>query len=146
MQDDVDDILSQLKEHTTEIKKADDIQLDEPDVKKFLITKTGTLVQSAIDSMQSIQQGLGQTTDADEIMALAKLIEASAKAIDTLNTLHNAQERNKTSKEVKQMEIDARERMNREDNDTRKNLVFNREDLIRVLAEPRIVEGHVIED
>ncbi len=146
MQDDVDDILSQLKEHTTEIKKADDIQLDEPDVKKFLITKTGTLVQSAIDSMQSIQQGLGQTTDADEIMALAKLIEASAKAIDTLNTLHNAQERNKTSKEVKQMEIDARERMNREDNDARKNLVFNREDLIRVLAEPRVVEGHVIEE
>lgn len=146
MQDDVDDILSQLKEHTTEIKKADDIQLDEPDVKKFLITKTGTLVQSAIDSMQSIQQGLGQTTDADEIMALAKLIEASAKAIDTLNTLHNAQERNKTSKEVKQMEIDARERMNREDNDARKNLVFNREDLIRVLAEPRVVEGHVIEN
>ena len=146
MQDDVDDILSQLKEHTVEIKKSEDIKLEETDVKKFLITKTGTLVQTAIDSMQSIQQALGQSTDADEITALAKLIEASAKAIDTLNTLHNAQERNKTSKEVKQMEIDARERMNRDDNEVKKNLIFNREDLFKILTEPRVVKGEIIEE
>ena len=44
------------------------------------------------------------------------------------------------------MEIDARERMNRDDNEVKKNLIFNREDLFKILTEPRVVKGEIIEE
>ena len=149
MEEEVDDIIKQLANHTAVTKENKDIALQEGNVQEFLITKTGTLVEAAVDSMQTIKQTLGSTTDAEEITALAKLIEASAKAIDALNTLYNAAERNKTSKEIKQMEIKHREKMREEDEAANKEgnnfILTDRESVLSFLSMKQ-AKGKVLEE
>lgn len=146
---DVDDILSQLKTHK---KKYDEettsVNLTADGVQDFLIQKTGELVQEAISAMQSVNRAIANSTDAKEIAAMAEVIKAASAAVGTLTTLHTASEKNKVTREMKQLDIESREKMNTEDNQTR--VMLNREEILKYItnpdnANPRIAKGSVID-
>ena len=64
---------------------------------------------------------------------MAELIKASSSAIETLNKLHTAKERNDTQVAVKQMDVDSKERLNIVDNQTK--MLLSRDDIMKALVD-----------
>ena len=116
----VNDILSQIKSHnkdTTEIKKvAEEIDLD--NLEEFLVKKTSSLINSSVDMVDDVKEYIASAPENRDVASLAELIKASSSAIDTLSKLHTAKEQNKNRVEIKQMDIESKEKLNIMDNQT----------------------------
>ena len=114
----VNDILSQIKSHnkdTTEIKKvAEEIDLE--NLEEFLVKKTSSLINSSVDMVDDVKEYIASAPENRDVASLAELIKASSSAIDTLSKLHTAKEQNKNRVEIKQMDIESKEKLNIMDN------------------------------
>ncbi len=64
---------------------------------------------------------------------MAELIKASSGAIEALNKLHTAKERNETQVTVKQMDIESKEKLNVIDNQTK--MLLSRDDIMKALVD-----------
>lgn len=130
----VNDILSQIKSHnkdTTEIKKvADEIDLD--NLEEFLVKKTSSLINSSVDMVDDVKEYIASAPENRDVASLAELIKASSSAIDTLSKLHTAKEQNKNRVEIKQMDIESKEKLNIMDNQTK--VLMTRDDVMKALA------------
>jgi len=130
----VNDILSQIKSHnkdTTEIKKvAEEIDLD--NLEEFLVKKTSSLINSSVDMVDDVKEYIASAPENRDVASLAELIKASSSAIDTLSKLHTAKEQNKNRVEIKQMDIESKEKLNIMDNQTK--VLMTRDDVMRALT------------
>lgn len=129
----VNDILSQIKSHnkdTTEIKKvAEEIDLD--NLEEFLVKKTSSLINSSVDMVDDVKEYIASAPENRDVASLAELIKASSSAIDTLSKLHTAKEQNKNRVEIKQMDIESKEKLNIMDNQTK--VLMTRDDVMKAL-------------
>jgi hypothetical protein len=129
----VNDILSQIKSHnkaTTEVKRvAENIDID--NLEEFIIKKTGSLVSSSIDMVEDVKDYISSAPENRDVASLAELIKASTSALDTLTKLHTAKEQNKNKVQVKQMDIEAKEKLNIIDNQTR--VLLSRDEVMKAL-------------
>jgi len=119
--DAVDDILSQIKDHkstTPEIKRVEE-DFDADKLEAFILNKTSALVNTSIDMVEDVKDYISSAPENRDVAAIAELIRASTGAIDTLNKLHASKEGNKSKMEIKQIDIQAKERMNIADNQTK---------------------------
>ena len=110
--DAVDDILSQIKDHkatTSEIKKVEEV-LDPDKLEEFIVNKTSALVNTSIDMVENVKDYISSAPENRDVASLAELIRASTGAIDTLNKLHTSKEGNKVKKEIKQIDVEAKDR------------------------------------
>lgn len=130
----VNDILSQIKSHnkdTTEIKKvAEEIDLD--NLEEFLVKKTSSLINSSVDMVDDVKEYIASAPENRDVASLAELIKASSSAIDTLSKLHTAKEQNKNRVEIKQMDIESKEKLNIMDNQTK--VLMTRDDVMKALT------------
>ncbi len=130
----VNDILTQIKSHnkdTTEIKKvADEIDLD--NLEEFLVKKTSSLINSSVDMVDDVKEYIASAPENRDVASLAELIKASSSAIDTLSKLHTAKEQNKNRVEIKQMDIESKEKLNIMDNQTK--VLMTRDDVMKALT------------
>ena len=129
----VNDILTQIKSHnkdTTEIKKvAEEIDLD--NLEEFLVKKTSSLINSSVDMVDDVKEYIASAPENRDVASLAELIKASSSAIDTLSKLHTAKEQNKNRVEIKQMDIESKEKLNIMDNQTK--VLMTRDDVMKAL-------------
>ena len=144
--DAVDDILSQIKNHkntTSEIEKDKKIeeQFDVDKLEEFIVNKTSALVNSSIDMVENVKDYISSAPENRDVASLAELIRASTGAIDTLNKLHTSKEGNKVKIDIKQIDVEAKERMNIADNQTK--VLLSRDDIMKALMEE---EGEDIVD
>ena len=133
--DAVDDILSQIKDHkttTTEIKKVEE-EFDPEKLEAFILNKTSALVNTSIDMVEDVKDYISSAPENRDVASLAELIRASTGAIDTLNKLHASKEGNKVKKELKQIDVEAKERMNIADNQTK--VLLSRDDIMKALMD-----------
>ena len=130
----VNDILSQIKSHnkdTTEIKKvAEEIDLE--NLEEFLVKKTSSLINSSVDMVDDVKEYIASAPENRDVASLAELIKASSSAIDTLSKLHTAKEQNKNRVEIKQMDIESKEKLNIMDNQTK--VLMTRDDVMKALT------------
>jgi len=130
----VNDILTQIKSHnkdTTEIKKvAEEIDLD--NLEEFLVKKTSSLINSSVDMVDDVKEYIASAPENRDVASLAELIKASSSAIDTLSKLHTAKEQNKNRVEIKQMDIESKEKLNIMDNQTK--VLMTRDDVMKALT------------
>ena len=130
----VNDILSQIKSHnkdTTEIKKvAEEIDLD--NLEEFLVKKTSSLINSSVDMVDDVKEYIASAPENRDVASLAELIKASSSAIDNLSKLHTAKEQNKNRVEIKQMDIESKEKLNIMDNQTK--VLMTRDDVMKALT------------
>ena len=141
--DAVDDILSQIKDHkvtTSEIKKVEE-EFDPEKLEAFILNKTSALVNTSIDMVEDVKDYISSAPENRDVASLAELIRASTGAIDTLNKLHTSKEGNKIKKEIKQIDVEAKERMNIADNQTK--VLLSRDDIMKALMDE---EGEDIVD
>ncbi len=130
----VNDILTQIKSHnkaTTEVNRvAEDVNIE--NLEEFIIKKTGSLVNSSVDMVEEVKDYISSAPENRDVASLAELIKASSSAIDTLTKLHTAKEQNKNRVQVKQMDIEAKEKLNIIDNQTK--VLLSRDEVMKALA------------
>ena len=133
--DELDDIVnsiqSQLQEQRIRASEIDyeDVNLD--NLEAFLLKNTGKLITQSVSLVEELATALGGAADSSDVLALAELVKAGTGAAEILNKLKIAIDKNVATKEVKQMDIDSKERINNNTNTT--NLLMNREELITKL-------------
>ena len=129
-----DSIWAQLQESPVIVKPSrDEPPLTMDNAEAFILKNAQTLINNSIESMESIKELVCSAPgDAEVAESLAKLIEATSGAIDTVNKILLADKRNATMIKSKQMDIDSR----KEPFETAvgARLMLTREELIQKLA------------
>lgn len=134
LDDAVNDIISQLKNTTISAKKEpEEIPLTKDQLEDFIIKNSGKLVTKSLNIVDDVKEYVASAPDAKDVAALAELISATSSAIETLNKVYISDEKNKTQVQVKQMDIESRERINITDNKTK--ILLSREDIMKAIVD-----------
>lgn len=135
----VNDILSQLKGTVPAVKKQPEEEtLTKDQLEEFIIKNSGKLITKSLNIVDDVKDYVTAGSDSKDITALAELINATSSAIDTLNKVYISEERNKTQVNVKQMDIESKERMNITDNKTK--ILLSREDIMKAIINSDVVD------
>tara|TARA_R100001509_G_C4774189_1_gene184078 strand:+ start:233 stop:673 length:441 start_codon:yes stop_codon:yes gene_type:complete len=130
----VNDIISQLKQNNKVAKApVEESVLNKEDLEDFLIQNSGKLIKKSLSIVDNVNDYISSAPENRDVAALAELIKASSSAIETLNRLHTAKERNETQLEVKKIDVESKERMNIADNQAK--ILLSREDIMNALIE-----------
>tara|TARA_R100000315_G_C5228190_1_gene139205 strand:- start:594 stop:1034 length:441 start_codon:yes stop_codon:yes gene_type:complete len=130
----VNDIITQLKQNNKVAKAPiEESILNKDDLEDFLIQNSGKLIKKSLSIVDNVNDYISSAPENRDVAALAELIKASSSAIETLNKLHTAKERNETQVTVKQMDVESKERLNIADNGTK--LLLSRDDIMKALVD-----------
>ena len=130
----VNDIIAQLKQNNKASKApVEESVLNKEDLEDFLIQNSSKLIKKSLSIVDNVNDYISSAPENRDVAALAELIKASSSAIETLNKLHTAKERNETQVAVKQMDIESKERLNIADNQTK--MLLSRDDVLKALVE-----------
>jgi len=134
MNDSIDDLLSQLQSSNQvarDADKQDDFKLDKEDLENFLLQYSGKLIKGSVDYVEDVKQFITSAPDAKDVESLSKLVGAAAAAIETLNKIHISDQKAKSTKELKVMDIESKKALQEQDTETK--LLLNREELMKQL-------------
>ena len=134
MTDSIDDLLSELQSSTQiarDVDKQDDFKLDKEDLENFLLQYSGKLIKGSVDYVEDVKQFITSAPDARDVESLSKLVGAAAAAIETLNKIHISDQKAKSTKELKIMDIESKQALQQQDTETK--LLLNREELMKQL-------------
>ena len=129
----VNDIITQLKGNKTAVPAAEDEILDPDKLEEFLIKKSSKLINKSLTIVDNVNDYISSAPENRDVTAMAELIKASSSAIETLNKLHTAKERNETQVAVKQLDVESKERLNLADNQTK--MLLSRDDIMKALVD-----------
>ena len=111
----VNDIIAQLKGTTALAKREVVEDLDKDKLEDFIIKNSGRLITKTLGIVDDVQTYISSAPDAKDVAALAELLKAASSSIEALNKVYTSIEKNKTVKEIKQMDIDSKEKINTQD-------------------------------
>lgn len=133
LDDEVDDIISQLKNRGGTFKEAvrENPNLSPEDVEKFIIDNASSVVKDCVSMLQSITEEIKAGTDPKLIESAAELAKATTAAIDALSKLKLSDDKIKGQKELKQMDLNFK--ANIHDEKQKEGLYLSREELIKSL-------------
>ena len=129
----VDDIITQLKGNKKVAHVLEEEILDKDKLEDFLIEKSSKLINKSLNIVDNVNDYIQSAPENRDVAAMAELIKASSGAIEALNKLHTAKERNETQVTVKQMDVESKERLNIADNGTK--LLLSRDDIMKALVD-----------
>ena len=122
MEEDLDfivgDIITQLKGTTALAKKEPEDELTKEKLEEFIIKNSGKLIMKSLDIIDDVQAYISSAPDAKDVAAFAELLKASSASMESLNKIYISLEKNKTTRDIKQMDIVSREQLNTQDNIT----------------------------
>ena len=135
----VDDLVGQFKGVNQVKKKKDDLQISDETLKDFLYKYSGKLIKDSVEVVDDIKDFITAAPDSRDLEALSKLIGASAAAIETLNKIQIADEKNKTQVGIKAMDIEAKKELNLQKAEDHV-LTMNREELIdKLISKAKVI-------
>jgi hypothetical protein len=118
--------------------------LKKEDLENFVISKSGELVQDALEMVQNMRDFVVSAPISEDVSALADLINATSSAIDNLNKINIQDKRSNTSIKLKEMDIQSRKELQQNDNDTK--LLATREEVLKMLLDKaKPIEAEIIE-
>jgi hypothetical protein len=129
----VDDIVSQLQNSSiiNRPQRAPDEEISKENLEEFIIKKSALLINKTLHAINNVEDYISSAPDAKDVSAFAELLNAASGSIDALNKVYASIEKNKTSKEIKTMDIQSKERMNTQDNMT---TLLSRQEVLEALA------------
>ena len=144
--DSIDDLLSQLQSSNQvarDADKQDDFKLEKEDLENFLLQYSGKLIKGSVDYVEDVKQFITSAPDAKDVESLSKLVGAAAAAIETLNKIHISDQKAKSTKELKVMDIESKKALQQQDTETK--LLLNREELLKnLIDDANIIEADVL--
>lgn len=139
----VNDIITQLKGTTALSKREPEEELDKEKLEEFIIKNSGKLITKTLNIVDDVQTYISSAPEAKDVTALAELLKAASSSIEALNKVYTSIEKNKTVKEVKQMDIDSREKINTQDNAT--FLLSRKEIMQELIGKSREEDSKVVD-
>ena len=144
---DVKDLVQQLKDDTKNIKEAaqsEEFKLNPEDLEQFIIDKTGALVNSSIDMVNTVKQYVEAAPNPEDVESLASLLKAATGSIDTLSKVFIQNKKTNTSIEMKKMDIDSKKQLL--DQDHQNKLLLSREDVLdELLSNAKVIEAEIVD-
>jgi len=115
--------------------------LTDENVGDFVLKKSEELVNQSIETVKELQTLVVGTLDVKTMLAYAELLKAATGAIDTLNSLNIEKKKQAAAKELKQMDIDSRQKAieTKKPNNT-VNIIATRDEIIKMLSGDQRVE------
>ena len=110
IEDQVGDILDQLKSAPKVIRKVESLNLTKENLEEFILKYAGDLVQTSSDAVNTINDHILSAPTAEDVVALAELIKASNSSIETLNKMLLTDKKHHTLIKIKQMDVDSRKK------------------------------------
>jgi hypothetical protein len=138
----VNDIITQLKGTTALSKREPEEELDKEKLEEFIIKNSGKLITKTLNIVDDVQTYISSAPEAKDVTALAELLKAASSSIEALNKVYTSIEKNKTVKEVKQMDIDSREKINVQDNAT---FLLSRKEIMQELIGKSKEEDKIVD-
>lgn len=110
--DNLDELLDQLKNDTTLTQPATsektELNLTDENVNDYILKKVGRLIEGGVDTIEALRESVLASCEPSELEAYSELFRAVTTAADTLNRINVQNKKDKTAKELKQMDIKAR--------------------------------------
>lgn len=134
--DSVDDIISQLREFPTVVKKSEELSeiMDKNKVQDFVIEYSTRLIKSATESVEYVKDIVQAAPTPDDVSALAELIGSTSTALDILNKMSISDKKIDTSIKIKQMDIDNKQKQ-LETKVAATTMLLTREEVMKQLIE-----------
>jgi hypothetical protein len=148
IEDQVGDILDQLKSAPKVIRKVESLNLTKENLEEFILKYAGDLVQTSSDAVNTINDHILSAPTAEDVVALAELIKASNSSIETLNKMFLTDKKHHTLIKIKQMDVDSRKK--ELDTAIGAKLLMSREELMKQflmnVSEPiKTIDGEIIQ-
>lgn len=107
---DVDNIIFQIKNQGKKIKNVekDRPELQKEDLERFIIDNATSVVSDSIEMVQELKHDVIAGGDPKMVEAAAELVKAVTGAIDALSKLKLSDDKLKSQKELKKMDIEAK--------------------------------------
>ena len=132
----VDDILSQLttQHHSiTRQKKSEEEIPEVEDLETYLIKKTAKLIDTTLDAVDNVKDYISSAPENRDVASLAELMRSANSSIETMQKIHANKANNDARKELKTMDIESKQQLNIQDNQTK--LVMSREEIMKAMLE-----------
>ncbi len=112
---DVGDLIDQLQNADKYIKKPEvaeeKFDLDKEDLEKFILNNAGKLIKQSVEIVGDVKQYVETAPEHRDVVSLAELIKASSSAIESLSKVLVQDKRDKTQRDVKQMDIQGKKEL-----------------------------------
>lgn len=141
----VDQLLQQLQNKGTPAKPENPKEeLSKEDVEKFLIEYSSQLIKGTVETVQGLKGYVASAPNAEEVEALAALVNSSAAAIETLNKILINNKNIDAKFKLKTMDIESKKEL--QTSEIQGKLLMNREELLKKLIdEAKVVDVQVTE-
>jgi hypothetical protein len=137
----IDSIIEQLKSDSvpsnslvTTDKKED---VTDDNVNSFVYKKSVELVSASLGAVQTIRDSVLTGVDPKEISALSQLINATTKALDTLNQINLQNKKSKSNLELKKIELEANKMIASKIPQTTNILIASRDEILKGLGDKK---------
>jgi hypothetical protein len=137
----IDSIIEQLKSDSvpsnslvTTDKKED---VTDDNVNSFVYKKSVELVSASLGAVQTIRDSVLTGVDPKEITALSQLINATTKALDTLNQINLQNKKSKSNLELKKIELEANKMIASKIPQTTNILIASRDEILKGLGDKK---------
>jgi hypothetical protein len=131
--DDLDELVKQLKKDSIEIKKIQKkplVDINDDNINDYIMKKVGSLVENGVDTIDVLKESVLAGGDSKDIESFSELYKAVTGALDVLNKINIQNKKSKITKEIKQMDIEQRQLEGPKSNNTN-ILVATREEIIK---------------
>lgn len=127
---DIDSLVSQLQGINEIADNIDEVSTEtnitKETLEQFIISQASQLVKNSNQTISLINRVVKAAPDAKEVIALAELTKATSSTLDILSKLVISENKNKTIKEVKQLEITTKSKP-----EEQKKLKYTREEIFK---------------
>lgn len=143
MQDnnEIDSIIEQLKSDSVPsssiVPSENNDNITDDNVNSFVYKKSVELVSASLGAVQTIRDSVLTGVDPKEISALSQLINATTKALDTLNQINLQNKKSKSNLEMKKMELEANKMIASKIPQTTNILIASREEILKGLSDKK---------
>ena len=140
----MDSLIGQLKDTTlvnNHIQREGNNQelVDPENIEQFVVKNSSELINQSLDVMNNVKDYIMASGDPDSISALSELINASSKAIESLNKIVIQNKRSATTMAAKSLDVTAKYAIEEKKNENA--LIATREEVFKkMLAEAKVID------
>lgn len=111
---DLDALLDELKNSSTLVvtPSTKEVNIDDENINEYILKKSTALIEGGLDTINVLKEVvMAGHLEAEEVSSYAELYKAVTGAIDALNKINIQNKKNKNQKEIKQMEIESKNKL-----------------------------------
>lgn len=140
MSQDIDDLLNELKETKnltkitpTSVEDTPKPKITDDTVNDFILDKSTQLIEQGINLITALRLEIISGAKSEDVEAYSKLVAAVTTSIDTMNKINIQNKKTQAAKELKALDIKAREALDGPKNVTNNIIIASREEVMNRL-------------